>query len=412
MTDENTPNPAPSDLNVDLLIVGGGPAGLGVARGYREAGGAGTVLLVGADEHPPYARPPLTKEYLRGEADADSLPLAEPEWYTDNAVDLRLGTPATELDVDRRQVVVSDGTVIGYERLALATGSSPNPLPVPGGDLPGVIYVRDRNSGEALRGIAQLGRNVVVIGSGFIGCEAAASLARRGASVVLVTDEKLPHAARLGAEAGARIRDWLVDAGVVLVLGDGVASLTHTDDEGWRIDLVSGRILIAEAVVSGSGAKPNVGLAAAAGLRIESGGVLTDHGLRTSDPHIWAVGDIAYAHNPAADRPLRVEHWGEAEAMGEIAGANIAGQDRRWATAPGFWSGIGDHELKYSSWGDGYESAELVEGPQGWAVWYAVDGSVVGVLTSDWDAEYERGQELIERHADLSEALARREGAA
>ena len=148
------------------------------------------------------------------------------------------------------------------------------------------------------------------------------------------------------------------------------------------------------------------------GLRIENGGVLTDHGLRTSDPHIWAVGDIAYAHNPAADRPLRVEHWGEAETMGEIAGANIAGQDRRWATAPGFWSGIGDHELKYSSWGDGHERAELVEGPQGWAVWYAVDGSVVGVLTSDWDAEYERGQELIERHADLSEALDRREGAA
>ena len=188
MTDKNASDLAPSDLNVDLLIVGGGPAGLGVARGYREAGGTGTVLLIGADEHPPYARPPLTKEYLRGETDADSLPLAEPEWYTDNAIDLRLGTPATELDVDRRQVVVSDGTVIGYERLALATGSSPNPLPVPGGDLPGVIYVRDRNSGEALRGIAQLGRNVVVIGSGFIGCEAAASLARRGASVVLVTD--------------------------------------------------------------------------------------------------------------------------------------------------------------------------------------------------------------------------------
>ena len=398
---------AAPNMTVDLLIVGGGPAGLGVARGYREAGGTGTVLLVGADEHPPYARPPLTKEYLRGEADADSLPLVEPEWYADNAVELRLGTPATSLDVDRRQVVTSDGTVISYSRLALATGSSPSPLPLPGGDLPGLIYVRDRHSGEALRGIAQLGRNVVVIGSGFIGCEAAASLARRGASVVLVTDEELPHAARLGTEAGARIRDWLVDAGVVLVLGDGVASLTHTDDEGWRVDLVSGRILSAEAVVSGSGARPNVGLAAAAGLRVENGGVVTDHGLRTSNSSVWAVGDIAYAHNPAAGRPLRVEHWGEAETMGEIAGANIAGQDRHWSTAPGFWSGIGEHELKYSAWGDGHEEARLIEGPDGgWAVWYVQDDTVVGVLTYDWDEAYETGQALIERAADAAEALA------
>lgn len=394
------------DVTVDLLIVGGGPAGLGVARGYREAGGTGRVVLVGADEHPPYARPPLTKDYLRGESDADSLPLVDQDWYAEQAVELRLGTPATAVDATRRIVALSDGTTIRYERLALATGSSPNPLPVPGGDLPGVIYVRDRTSAEALRGIAQLGRNVVVIGSGFIGCEAAASLAHRGAEVVLVTDEDLPHANRLGPDAGERIRDWLLDAGVVLVLGDGVASIAHTDDEGWRVDLVSGRTLSAEAVVSGSGARPNLALAESAGLRIESGGVVTDHGLRTSDPSVWAVGDIAYAHNPAAGRPLRVEHWGEAEAMGEIAGANIAGQDRRWDTAPGFWSGIGDHELKYSAWGDGYDTARLVEDPDGgWAVWYAQGSTVVGVLTWNWDESYDRGQELIERGAQLSEAL-------
>jgi 3-phenylpropionate/trans-cinnamate dioxygenase ferredoxin reductase component len=398
---------AAPDLAVELLIVGAGPAGLAVARGYRKAGGVGTVLLVGAEEHPPYARPPLTKDYLRGESDADALPLAEPEWYEDNSVQLRLATPATAVDATRRHVTLSDGTVVRYERLALATGSSPSPLPVPGGDLPGVIYVRDRNSAEALRGIAQLGRNIVVIGSGFIGCEVAASLSHRGAEVVLVTDEDLPHAARLGAEAGKRIRDWLIDAGVVLVLGDGVAAISHTDDDGWRVDLVSGRILSAEAVVSGSGARPNLALASSAGVRVENGGVVTDHGLRTCDPHIWAVGDIAYAHNPAAGRPLRVEHWGEAESMGEIAGANIAGQDRRWDGAPGFWSGIGQRGLKYSAWGDGHDAARLVEGPDGaWAVWYAQDSTTVGVLAFEWDEAYERGQDLIERGADISEALA------
>ena len=132
-------------------------------------------------------------------------------------------------------------------------------------------------------------------------------------------------------------------------------------------------------------------------MKIDKGGVATDAKLRTSDPAIWAAGDIAYAHNPAADRHLRVEHWGEAEAMGEIVGANLAGEHQRWAVAPGFWSTIGDHQLKYSAWGDGFDRADLVEGPEGWAVWYSCDGSVVGVLAENWDSAYERGQSLLER---------------
>jgi 3-phenylpropionate/trans-cinnamate dioxygenase ferredoxin reductase component len=390
---------------VDVMIVGGGPAGLGVARGYREAGGKGSVLLVSADQHPPYARPPLTKEYLRGEAEAHELPLVDDDWYEQNAVELRLATPATQVEATKRQVTLSDGTTVRYDRLALATGSSPSRLPVPGADLPGLVYVRDRQSGEALRGIAASGRRVVVIGSGFVGCEAAASLARRGAGVVLVTDEALPHAARLGSDAGARIADWLRADGVELVLSDGVETIRQESDGTWRVRLVSGRTLESDAVVSGSGARPNLALAESAGVRIENGGVVTDSELHTTDPWIWAAGDIAYAHNPLADRPLRVEHWGEAETMGEIAGANLAGQHRRWEQAPGFWSAIGDHQLKYSAWGDGYETAHFVNSEDGWAVWYADDSTVVGVLTCDWDDEYERGQTLIEHSAPLSEAL-------
>ncbi len=400
-----------ADPTVDLVIVGGGPAGLGVARGYREAGGAGTVVLISADEHAPYARPPLTKEYLRGETEADELPLAPASWYAEQQVTLRLGSPVTELRRTDRQLTLTDGTTVSYRRLALATGSSPVPLDLPGGDDPGLIYVRDRHSGEALRGIAERTGNVVVIGSGFIGCEAAASFALRDVSVVLVTDEESPHAGRLGPAAGERIASWLEEVGVDLVLGDGVAGINRTDDGGWRVDLVSGRSLTADAVVSGSGARPDLGLAEAAGLQLRGGGIATDAYLLTSDTSIWAAGDVACAHNPAAGRPLRVEHWGEAEAMGEIAGANIAaagadGERRRWEQAPGFWSTIGRHTLKYTAWGDGYDQAELVENGGGWAVWYAQDSIVVGLLCSDWDEAYERGQELVERGANLAEALA------
>ena len=398
-----------ADPVLDLLVIGGGPAGLGVARGYRGAGGQGTVLLVSADAHAPYARPPLTKEYLRGESEADELPLAPDSWYAQQQISLRLGTQVTAVLPGAGEVRLADGTALGYRSLALATGSAPTPLPVPGGNSPGLVYVRDRHSGEALREIAEARGTAVVIGSGFIGCEVAASLARRDVSVVLVTDEELPHAARLGSAVGERIRGWLEEEGVDLVLGDGVASLAQVED-GWRIELVSGRTLTADAVVSGSGARPDLGLAESAGLRTENGGIATDETLQTSDPHIWAAGDVASAHHPAAGRALRVEHWGEAETMGEIVGANIAhlggGEDlRRWEQAPGFWSGIGDHVLKYSAWGDGYDDAHFVRGEDGWAVWYVRDSVVVGVLTCDWDDVYEQGQRLIERGAHASEVI-------
>lgn len=391
----------------DLVIVGGGPAGLGVARGYREAGGQGSVLLLSAEGYAPYARPPLTKEYLRDETEADSLPLVPDSWYVENRIDLRLNAEATVIDRTTRLIGLSDGSEVSYQRLGLATGSSPTPLPVQGGDDPGLIYVRDRQSAELLREVAAAHRNVVVIGSGFIGCEVAVSLSRRDCAVVLVTDENLPHAARLGPDAGDRIRSWLEEEGVILALGDGVSSLDRVDG-GWMIELQSGRRLGADAIVVGGGARPNLQLATDAGLVLENGGIRTDAEMRTSDPRIWAAGDITAAHHPTVDRRLRVEHWGEAETMGEIAGCNIAAEEgqvrrRRWDNAPGFWSAIGDRVLKYSAWGDGFDKAQLVEGPEGWAVWYLADDTVVGILSCAWDEAYDQGRELIERGAPASE---------
>jgi 3-phenylpropionate/trans-cinnamate dioxygenase ferredoxin reductase component len=206
----------------------------------------------------------------------------------------------------------------------------------------------------------------------------------------------------------ARIADWLRAEGVDLILQDGAAAV-RSSGSSWELGLASGRTLLANGVVSRTGARPNLALAESAGVKIDKGGVATDAELRTSDPAIWAAGDIART-TQAADRHLRVEHRGEAEAMGEIVGANLAGEHQRWAVAPGFWSTIGDHQLKYSAWGDGFDRADLVEGPEGWAVWYSRDGSVVGVLAENWDSAYERGQSLIERGAPLNEAMDSSEG--
>ena len=187
-----------------LVIVGSGPGGLAAARAFRKADSDTPVTMVTADPHPPYNRPPLTKDYLRGESSMNELWLEDPGWYAEHDVDLRLGTVVEHLDFGEQVVGLADGGRLAYRDLVLATGSRPKHLPVPGGEHPELIYVRDRDSGERLRGLAEGRRGrVTVIGSGFIGCEVAASLASRGTEVLLITEEPVPHARRLGPEAGA-----------------------------------------------------------------------------------------------------------------------------------------------------------------------------------------------------------------
>lgn len=388
-----------------LVIVGSGPAGLAAARAYREHGGVGPVTMITADVHPPYARPPLTKDYLRGESGVDDLWLVPRGWFDDNDVRLELGETVADLDAASQLLHMADGREIGYLDLVLATGSSPRHLPVEGGDQPGLIYVRDRVSGDRLREIADhRDGSVAVIGSGFIGCEAAASLACRGIETVLVSDEDLPHSRRLGPAAGRRIRRWLTDSGVELRTGTALAEIERSK-AGWMLRLEDDTTLSAAHVVCGGGAAPRLDLAASAGLRIENGGVLADGSLRSSDPSVRVAGDIAYAYNSAAGRQLRVEHWGDAETHGEIAGGGVAGQHREWDAAPGFWSTIGDRTCKYSSWGDGWDDYQVVGDTDSWVIWYRSGDSVCGVLTHENDDEYERGQELLSRAAPFSDAV-------
>jgi NADPH-dependent 2,4-dienoyl-CoA reductase/sulfur reductase-like enzyme len=377
-----------------LVVVGGGPAALEAARAYREEGADGEVVLVSGDEHLPYNRPPLSKDFLRGEAEEDALPLEDENFYRHQAIEVRLRTRAQSLDTERRVVTLSGGETLSYGWCIWATGASPKPLPVPGAEGSGVRYLRSRRQAAELRDAAAAARSAVVVGSGFIGCEAAASLARRGLAVTLVSMEDGPQAARLGDAASQVLRGWLEDEGVSLRLGVKVEAL-----EAGRVRLAGGNSAEGELLLVAGGVEPEAGIAAEAGLKIENGRVLVDAHMRSSDASVLAAGDVAFAFNAAAGRHLAVEHWGEALAMGRVAGQTAAGTESSWAEVPGFWSTIGDRTLKYAAWGDGFDDASLVDhGGGAFTVWYSRDGAMVGVLTHDADHDYERGRHLIEQH--------------
>ena len=338
------------------MIAGGGPGALATARAYREAGGDGDVELVTPEAALPYTRPALSKEFLRGEMPEDELAIEPPEWYAEHDVTVRSDLVTAVRD---GEVVLRDET-LRFDACVIATGATPKK---PFAD---ALTLRSLADARTLRDAAR--DSATVIGSGFIGCEAAASLAMRGLDVTLASDEDIPHATRLGEEAGRRIMGWLEELGVKLTLGRKVS-------------------------------EPPDGLVLSA-LGIDVERIPVDERMRTERPNVYAVGDVAHAYNAAAGRRLVVEHWGEALNMGEVAGKNLAGEDAVWDVAPGFWSTIGDHTLKYVAWGDGFDEARLTDhGGGAWTVRYEREGELVGVLTHERDEDYEAGREQLEGRA-------------
>jgi 3-phenylpropionate/trans-cinnamate dioxygenase ferredoxin reductase subunit len=375
-----------------IVIVGGGPAALSTARSYREAGGEASVDLVCAEPHLPYQRPPLTKEFLRGELEPSDLPLEDEPWFAAHAVTLRRARRVVALDREARAVHLDGGQQLAYDACVLATGSEPERPPIDGAQDPGLHTIRTVDDALRLRAAASAGARAVVVGAGFIACEAAASLVRQGLQVVLVAPEERPQAERLGERAGDLVTTLLCEAGVEVRLGAEVERI----EPRWRVSLKGGEALPADLVLLGTGVTPRVDLATAAGLDVD-GAVLVDSSMRSSDPAVLAVGDSAVAHHARAGRRLRVEHWGDALAHGEVAGRGLAGEDAAWTTAPGFWTTIGENTLKHSAWGDGFDEAVVVaEGDAHLVVHYLRDGEVVGVLALGDDGAYEAGRRRLE----------------
>ena len=377
------------------MIVGGGPAGLATARAYRRTGGLARVTILTSEPYAPYNRPPLTKEFLRGEASREDLLLESDGWYGENSVQLRLSVVVARLDRNDQTVELDDGEKLFYDACVLATGSEPIRLPISGGDDPEILVMRTVENSMRLQGRVGENGKAVVVGSGFIGCEAAVSLALRGGDITLLSLEESPQRARLGQEVGERIEGWLRDYRVNLRLGASLESIERTD-HGYELSIQGGETISAGTVLFGTGVAPRTGLAEAAGLEVD-GGVVTDSSMRTSAPGIYAVGDIARAYNESAGRHLSVEHWGDALEHGRIAGTVISGGEAAWGMAPGFWSTIGDKTLKYWAWGDGWDEQLFENKGEAFTVWYGKEGTLVGVLSHDSDEDYERGRELIER---------------
>ncbi len=384
-----------------IVIVGGGPAAQAAAGAYREAGGKGSLTILAREADPPYERPPLTKDFLRGESERDALPLVDPDWYEERGIELRTGTEVAELDLGGGVVREAGGETFEFDRVLLATGGEPIVPSLPGVDDDAVQTMRRIGDAERLGGLGE-GERALVVGSGFIGCEAAASLAMRRVEVTVATMEAAPQVGRLGVEVAGEISAWLEELGVDVLGETELESIGSAGDRARRARLSGRKDVVAERVLLALGVRRNDGLAAAAGIAVEDG-IQVDKTMASADPRVLAAGDVAYAYNGAAGRRLRVEHWGEALNMGEVAGRTLAGQEAAWAVAPGFWSTIGEHTIKYVGWGDGYDERRFEPGRDGaFVCWYGKGGEVVGVAAHEDDSAYERGRGLIEERASWS----------
>jgi 3-phenylpropionate/trans-cinnamate dioxygenase ferredoxin reductase component len=335
--------------NGAYVIVGASLAGAKAAEALRTEGFDGPVILIGDETERPYERPPLSKGYLLGSADRDSIYVHSPEWYGDHDVDLRLGTTVTGIDPAAHDVILADGSRVGYAKLLVTTGSSPRHLPVPGADLPGVLYLRRVADSEQLKTTFQTASRVAVIGAGWIGLEATSAARAAGVEVTVLEAADLPLLRVLGPEVAQVFAGLHREHGVDLRFGVKVAEITSSDGRAHGVLLGDGTHVPAEAVIVGVGITPNTQLAEAAGLQV-SNGIVVDSQLRSSDPDIFAAGDVASAFHPLLGTHIRVEHWANALNQPQTAARAMLGQDVAYDRVPYFFTDQYDLGMEYSGY--------------------------------------------------------------
>ncbi|MEO8687889.1 MAG: FAD-dependent oxidoreductase [Solirubrobacteraceae bacterium] len=368
-----------------FAIVGAGLAGAKAAEALREEGFDGRLVLLGAEAERPYERPPLSKEYLRGEAERETAYVHPAAFYGDHEIDLRVGDSVVGLDPGRRELALAAGEPLAYDRLLLATGAEPRRLSILGSELDGIHYLRTFADSDAIRSRFDAGGRLVVIGAGWIGSEVAASARMRGMDVTVIAPGSVPFQRVLGTEVGAIYRDIHLDHGVEMLLGTGVASF----EGGARVERVrtqDGRAIDCDAVVVGIGATPRAILAATAGLTVGNG-ILVDGRLETTVPGIFAAGDVADQLHPRLGR-LRVEHWDNALHQGPAAARSMLGSDEPYARTPYFFSDQYDVGMEYSGHATGWDRVVFRGDPASRefiAFWLLNDRVLAGMNVNVWD---------------------------
>ncbi|MFZ5668218.1 MAG: NAD(P)/FAD-dependent oxidoreductase [Pseudomonadota bacterium] len=392
-----------ADPKAKVVILGAGHAGGALAAALRQAGHAGPIVLIGEEPIAPYQRPPLSKAWLKGEADADSLALKDAGWYAESGVDLRLGVTAVRIDRAARTVALSRGEPVAWDALVLATGARARPLPVPGADLGGVLALRTASDAEALKAALGPGRRLAVIGGGYVGLEAAASARALGAEVVVV--EREPRIlARVACET---LSDFFTryhrERGVAFELGVEIAAFEGEAGAVRRVRLSDGRTIACDAALVGIGAIPNDTLAREAGLDCVAG-VVVDLETRTSDPAVFAIGDVTHRPLPLYGRQFRLESVPNALEQAKACAAAIVGKAPPAPEVPWFWSD--QYDLKLQIAGLPFDAdAQVVRGDPAaakFAVFHLKGDQVQAVEAVNAPPEFMMGRMLIAGRKPIS----------
>ncbi|MFJ7909072.1 NAD(P)/FAD-dependent oxidoreductase [Kitasatospora sp. NPDC096204] len=373
-----------------VVIVGASLGGAKAAEALREAGYRGGIVLIGEEHERPYERPPLSKGYLQGKTPREKIYVHPPQWYAEHDVTLRLGTAVASIDPAGHTVTLTDDGEVEYGKLLLTTGSVPRRLPVPGADQDGVLYLRRVEDSDRIKAALRPGARIAVIGAGWIGLEVAAAAREAGAEVTVLEALELPLLRVLGREVAQVFADLHREHGVDLRFGVKVAELTGDGGTVSGVRLADGTTVAADAVVVGIGIAPATGLAEAAGLEVDNG-VKTDQHLRTSDPDVYAAGDVANAYHPLFGRHVRVEHWANALNQPQTAARALLGQpDAVYDRVPYFFTDQYDLGMEYVGYvePDGYDRVVFRGDPAARefiAFWLSGGRVLAGMNVNVWD---------------------------
>ncbi|MGA8209567.1 MAG: FAD-dependent oxidoreductase [Nocardioidaceae bacterium] len=371
-----------------VVVVGGGLAAATCCGTLVEQGFDGSVTVVAAEDHLPYERPPLSKGYLLGSAEIDSVVVHPRSWYDEHGVELRLGSPATAIDLAGRSVTV-DGRDLGYDRLLLATGAAPRRLPLADDSVAPVTYLRTIADSRRIKAALTPGRTLAVVGAGWIGLEVAAAARTAGCDTVVVETAAQPLQRVLGPELGAVFASLHRAHGVDLRTEVGLTSLRAAGDRA-VLGLDDGSTVTADLVLVGVGVVPETALATSAGLSVDDG-VVVDELLRASAPGVFAAGDLAAAFHPRLGRRVRVEHWDNAIAQGRAAAHSMLGAGTPYDRLPYFFTDQYDLGMEYVGHvgPGGYDEVvvrgEPADGPFT-AFWLGQGRVLAGMQVNDWDA--------------------------